>query len=284
MQHCGWWPIAVTIRWAGSNQYGHGCASSTWQWRSRILGGAQHRTWIGGATTVVERGMSGATGNLYFGLHEFADMAFLLHFLRRDDLFFDIGANVGTYSILAAKLAGARVCSFEPDPETMIKLERNVSANAISNSVTLQPYALGEQTGEIGFTVGQDAMNHVTDDPSLIGQTVAIRRLDDVADSSVPRMIKIDVEGHEDAAFRGAANVLADPRLIAIEAETVSIEVRVRLESLGFTRCYYDPTTRRIDCQPNEIGANNQLFLRDIDAAQERVNGAVSIDLFGWKL
>jgi hypothetical protein len=47
-------------------------------------------------------GMTGATGNLYVGLHEFEEMAFLLHFLRPGDLFADVGANVGSYTILAA--------------------------------------------------------------------------------------------------------------------------------------------------------------------------------------
>src|SRR5690606_35151161 len=50
---------------------------------------------------IMWKGLTGATGNLYCGLMEYDDMAFLLHFLRSTDLFIDIGANVGSYTILA---------------------------------------------------------------------------------------------------------------------------------------------------------------------------------------
>ena len=52
--------------------------------------------------------MTGATQNIYCGLQEFEEMAFLLHFLRKDDLPLDIGANIGSYTILAASSVGAR--------------------------------------------------------------------------------------------------------------------------------------------------------------------------------
>jgi len=48
-----------------------------------------------------QQGMTGATGNIYCGLHEFEDMALVLHSIRPGDLFVDVGANVGSYSLLA---------------------------------------------------------------------------------------------------------------------------------------------------------------------------------------
>src|SRR5947199_8758444 len=48
------------------------------------------------------KGLTSATGNIYCGLYEYNDMLFLLHFLKEGDLFFDIGANIGTYSLLAS--------------------------------------------------------------------------------------------------------------------------------------------------------------------------------------
>ena len=55
--------------------------------------------WIEGTRLAVKRGMTGATGNIYTGLHDFPEMAFLLHFLRPGDLFYDVGANVGSYTV-----------------------------------------------------------------------------------------------------------------------------------------------------------------------------------------
>jgi hypothetical protein len=50
---------------------------------------------------IVQKGMTGATQSLYCGLHEYNDMVFLLHFLIKEDSFADIGANVGSYTVLA---------------------------------------------------------------------------------------------------------------------------------------------------------------------------------------
>jgi hypothetical protein len=49
--------------------------------------------WIGGTRFAARRGMTGVTGNIYAGLYAFADMAFVLHFLRAGDLFADVGAQ-----------------------------------------------------------------------------------------------------------------------------------------------------------------------------------------------
>src|SRR5262245_33485687 len=88
---------------------------ASWQLRSRL----QREVvvpWIADKKLVVRRGMTGATGNVYVGLHEFTDMMFLLHFLRAGDLFLDIGANVGTYTVLASGVSKASTRAFEPDP------------------------------------------------------------------------------------------------------------------------------------------------------------------------
>ena len=70
----------------------------------------------------MRHGETGLTGNLYAGLHEFADMAFVMHALRPTDLFVDIGANAGSYTILACAVAKARGCAFEPLPSTYRRL------------------------------------------------------------------------------------------------------------------------------------------------------------------
>ncbi|WP_017364163.1 hypothetical protein, partial [Methylococcus capsulatus] len=72
-----------------------------WQLGSRLLPGEVVCPFVNDACLVVRPGMTGATGNLYVGLHEFEDMAFLLHYLRPEDLFVDVGANVGSYTVLA---------------------------------------------------------------------------------------------------------------------------------------------------------------------------------------
>ena len=83
---------------------------------------------------LVAPGMTGATGNIYTGLHEFQDMAFALHVLRPNDLFVDIGANVGSYTVLAASV-GAKSISVEPIKIAFDHLMRNIHLNGISDRV-----------------------------------------------------------------------------------------------------------------------------------------------------
>jgi hypothetical protein len=72
-----------------------------WQLGSRMLPAEVVWPFVNDARLIVRPGMTGATGNVYVGLHEFEDMAFLLHYLRPGDLFVDVGANVGSYTVLA---------------------------------------------------------------------------------------------------------------------------------------------------------------------------------------
>ena len=106
--------------------------------------------------------MTGATGNIHTGLHEFADMAFTLHFLRHTDLFLDVGANVGTYTLIASGVRKARTIAFEPDPQSMTSLRRNIDLNGLNGRVVLEQAAVGTEEGEVEFTIGQDTANHVT--------------------------------------------------------------------------------------------------------------------------
>jgi hypothetical protein len=84
---------------------------------------------------IISKGMHGATGNLYCGLDEFEDMSFVLHFLREDDLFVDIGANIGSYTLLAANEVGAETISIEPIPATFNTLKTNMRLNNLDKNV-----------------------------------------------------------------------------------------------------------------------------------------------------
>src|SRR5215212_3903441 len=98
-----------------------------WQVSSRLNPHPVIYPFVEGSSLVVQKSMTGATGNVYCGLHEFNDMGFLLHFLRPGDLFFDIGANIGSYTILASAVVGASTVSFEPVPSTFRNLQKNVT-------------------------------------------------------------------------------------------------------------------------------------------------------------
>ncbi|HLY71163.1 MAG TPA: hypothetical protein VKR53_15625, partial [Puia sp.] len=110
-----------------------------WQFILRVAN--KNKAWLMvmhecGFRVMVKKGQSGMTGNLYSGLHEFEEMMFVIHYVREHDLFFDVGANVGIYTLLAAKLKKARGYSFEPIPSTFYFLRLNMIVNDLENSVT----------------------------------------------------------------------------------------------------------------------------------------------------
>jgi hypothetical protein len=113
-------PIGQKNRLATFYRWAH------WQTLSRIHGGDLIVPFVDNARLAVRRGMTGATGNIYCGLHEVEDMAFKMHLLQPDDLFVDIGANIGSYTILAAVACQARVESVEPIRATFDRLVDNI--------------------------------------------------------------------------------------------------------------------------------------------------------------
>src|SRR5262245_66364773 len=107
----------------------------SWQIGSRLSQTPRVFELANGAKMFARPGMTGVTGNLYVGLHEFAEMAFLLHFLRPADLFADVGANVGSFSVLAGAAIGADVIAFEPG-EAFPWLVRNLVLNSLKKAQT----------------------------------------------------------------------------------------------------------------------------------------------------
>src|SRR5689334_9402490 len=117
-----------------------------WQASSRIGLGPMAVDFVNDARLLVRAGMTGAPGNVYVGLHEFDDMAFAMHLLRTGDVFADVGANVGSYTVLAAKGVGAKVVACEPVAAAFAALCDNVRLNGIGNLVEVCQTAVGDTT------------------------------------------------------------------------------------------------------------------------------------------
>ncbi|MCA9257280.1 MAG: hypothetical protein KDA33_16655, partial [Phycisphaerales bacterium] len=109
---------------------------AAWQIRSRLSAGPHEVPFVNSTRLRASRGLYGATGNIYCGLHEFEDMGFVLHLLRKDDLFVDIGSNVGSYTVLASGAVGAHSIAVEPLKATFDHLMNNIRCNKIENLVT----------------------------------------------------------------------------------------------------------------------------------------------------
>src|SRR6478736_3899938 len=121
----------------------------SWQLRSRISSKPYLHSFIGDTKLIVKKGMTGATGNIYNGLHEFHDMAFLLHYLREDDLFVDVGANTGVYTVLASGHIKSKTIAVEPIPSTFHHMLNNINVNRINDKVDALNIGLGGADGKL---------------------------------------------------------------------------------------------------------------------------------------
>ncbi|MCK0128685.1 FkbM family methyltransferase [Erythrobacter sp. F6033] len=246
----------------------------------------------------MERGMTGATGNYYCGLHEPDEMAFVLHFLREDDLFLDIGANIGTYTVLASGAVGARTMTFEPIPETFSKLERNVAANGIETQTQRHNIGLGAEDGTLKFTADNDTMNHVVsaeEAKRVATIDVPVRRADDIVGSESPSLAKIDVEGWEANVLRGMTRTLANPSLAAIVMETndsadrydddAQDEAAEIVTGAGFVPHSYNPFTRKLtQVQLGQSELHNVIFVRGMESVQARVKQSRKFKLINGEI
>jgi FkbM family methyltransferase len=148
--------------------------------------------------------------NLYLhGAFEWATTLAIRALVAPGSVFVDAGAHIGTYTLLAARLAGpnGRIHAFEPDDANRALLERNVVENRAS-TVTVSEFALWSEDAELALVASPDAGNSGM--PSLMrdgeGPTVRCRTLDGAIDSC--DVIKVDVEGAEVELLRGMHRIL----------------------------------------------------------------------------
>jgi FkbM family methyltransferase len=256
-----------------------------WLVGSRILQRPVVMSFANNTLLLMAKGSPGATLNLYGGLHEYEEMAFVCHALRPGDTFVDIGANVGSYSILAAGVAGANVIAFEPIARTFESLLDNVNINRLTSLITAHNSAVGAEHGEIDFIHDQGPQNRVAAVGDCREQItrIPVVRLDDVL-REIPAVVKIDVEGWEAAVVTGALSVLAQDGLLALIVELngsgsrygfSEADLRAKIASLGFVRAKYYPSSRRLTADSERhSGDGNQLYVKNFDRVQSLVTSA----------
>lgn len=249
-----------------------------WQLATRLRPGLRDVPFVDDAVLRVARGMNGATGNVYCGLHEYADMAFAMHFLRADDLFVDVGANVGSYTILASAVCGAHSIAFEPGEPALAGLRGNVAANKVTDLVDVRIQAVGGTPGPRRFSTGQGSTNQLVDaDYPGAGEIVPCTSLDSVLAGMSPMLIKIDVEGAEAEVLEGARQLLASglPHALIVEVSCPQRETLIaNLIAQGFICCRYEPRTRNLQVLSEPAQTANVLLVRDPEMVRQRLLAA----------
>ena len=264
-----------------------------WQIGSRLINRPVVYDWVNGSRFMVKKGEIGLTGNIYAGLHEFPDMGFLLHVLRPDDLFIDVGANAGSYTILACSAIGASGYAFEPVPSTYEKLIENIHLNYLENRVKCFNIGVGKEEGNLAFTTNLDIVNHAIASGEHSDNTinVEVSTLDLILENESPTLMKIDVEGFETPVLEGASETLKKQSLHSVIMELNGScnrygfdESRI-LEMMfdyRFKTYSYNPLDRTLkNLQGKNLKSGNTLFIRDESFVMDRLKSSPKINIHG---
>lgn len=183
----------------------------------------------------------GAGGSVYFNKIEVEQTSAMVREIQSGDTFFDVGANVGYYTVLASRRVGpdGHVAAFEPVVRNVAFLQQHTVLNDARN-VEILPLAISAETGFSSFAAGpHDSMGKL--DANGNGEMlVATVTLDEIAEriNKMPDVIKIDVEGAEMDVFRGAVRILNEKRpkiFLSTHSTKLRTECLDHLRGLGYT-------------------------------------------------
>lgn len=173
----------------------------------------------------------------FYGEHdERYEIACLRRLIAPGMVCWDIGANIGFYTCLLAKLVGetGAVVAFEPATATRAMLEDNVRLNHFAN-VQIQPLALGAEDGEARLYFGEARLAEGTASMHQSAgkrrsEPIAVARLDTLAPGlRAPDLVKIDVEGAQEAVWTGGREFFAaTPALVMAELRETTDAVALR--------------------------------------------------------
>jgi FkbM family methyltransferase len=170
-----------------------------------LQGPLRGRRWIAGSST----------HGCWLGSYEYEKQRLFQRVLKPGDVVFDLGANVGFYTLLASQLVGpaGTVCSFEPLPKNLRYLRKHLELNRVGNVQVLDT-AVGNQNGTVYFQVHSDpSMGMISDQMTASSIEVDCIMLDDAIINEklrAPNVLKIDIEGAEHEALEGAQHTLRE--------------------------------------------------------------------------
>jgi FkbM family methyltransferase len=168
----------------------------------RIRTGELHGwRWIAGSST----------NGCWLGTYERHMQRLFREHIRPGATVFDVGANAGFFTLLASKLAGdsGRVYAFEPLPRNLDFLERHIALNELAN-VHVEALAIAATSGEAHFRIAHHAsMGGLSEEGDLRVVTASLDDLIASGRAKHPDFIKMDIEGAESDALRGAKELLA---------------------------------------------------------------------------
>jgi FkbM family methyltransferase len=247
-----------------------------WQLARRIGKRGVAASWPCGVRLVLPRESNLAGVIIACGSHEPIEHLFMLRFARGGDVVFDVGANIGLYTVFLAS-KGATVYAFEPSTWARANLSRNVTMNRLEHRVHIFPYAVSASDGEALLTTNLESSNVlVHEEAGQTSERVELRALDSLFNdpASLPAavaLMKVDVEDHDEAALRGAEKLLIRDRpVIVVEVWDGGKPTRAFLKSMGYEVYSYDLGRNRLETIPSAFSGQAN-FIAVPDGQRQRV-------------
>ncbi|MGH8120055.1 MAG: FkbM family methyltransferase, partial [Gammaproteobacteria bacterium] len=204
---------------------------------------------------------------IYCKGHEYNERQFLSLFLKPGDVFIDVGANSGLYTLLASSIVGdeGKVYAFEPSPLPFVRLEENARLHGGKNIECLNA-ALSDRERKMKLNISSDGRSAWDSFVSegQAGQTGTTEVMTTTLDKFVSdknlmdkiTMMKIDVEGWETHVLSGGIKSLAGPEApmlqieftdhVAMPAGMNCRKLYTQVSELGYQLCLYDMKTGRL--------------------------------------
>lgn len=193
---------------------------------------------------VADRSIANGCGALLnaMGYYDPNNMYFLEEIFHRRlyKNFFDIGANIGIYSLLAASQSkNMRVFSFEPHYYTFSLLQENVRLNSLAERITCFQIALSDHCGSEPFLDKPgNPINRILDSTETDERTVTVDvgRGDSIISEKAisPEVLKIDVEGHENKVISGFESSIDKIQMIFVECQRIEVTTRLLCDHFHF--------------------------------------------------
>lgn len=202
-------PLAVALRRLGLGAF------LLRMYERRILGRGMHQVELLG--TRLRFAVSSGVEITHIDINVQSECEFLqrlLDSLAPGDVLYDVGANIGIVSMLAAK-HGAVVHAFEPEPRNFAQLHKNVHLNGLEERITMHAIGLGDCPARVPLFVEAetgDGRHSIVSHPAGRRQVlIDLDTADNIAASSgrTPNVVKIDVEGAEMHVLRGMTGLLS---------------------------------------------------------------------------
>ncbi|WP_395043416.1 FkbM family methyltransferase [Flavobacterium sp.] len=239
---------------------------------------------------IISKGDSGLIGNVYFGIYEVNESMFTVHFLRSEDTFLDIGANLGHYSLIASGISKARSIAIEPIPSTFVKLEKQININNLNQLVFPFNIGLSNEVSNLFFSSDNQDMNHIVNSNYPNAIQIPVSTIDLISLNETIALIKMDVEGYEKFVLNGASKTLQNTNLKAIIIELnnsgkkygiLDEEVYQLIVNYGFLPYKYNPVEKElIQLESYNTTQFNTIFIRDLPFVKNRISSSKKIKIW----